>query len=26
LTKEDLEQLRNLPVEAGAPDPDSKDF
>ena len=26
LTKEDLEHLRNLPVEAGAPDPDSKDF
>lgn len=26
LTKEDLEHLQNLPVEAGAPDPDSKDF
>lgn len=26
LTKEDLEHFRNLPVEAGVPDPDSKEF
>lgn len=26
LTKEDLEHLRHLPVQAGAPDPDQKDF
>ena len=26
LTADDVELLRHLPVEAGAPDPDTKDF
>ena len=26
LTADDMELLRHLPVEAGAPDPDTKDF